>query len=104
MNAVEQTLQIADLTVLPKELRAERNGESITLNQRDIALLTELYRHRGEVLSKDALFNAGWGRDYLPSSRTLDQHISQLRKRIERDPAKPKIIETVHGAGYRTPR
>ena len=39
--------------------------------------------------------------DYLPSSRTLDQTISQLRKRIEVDPSSPQIITTVHGVGYR---
>jgi DNA-binding response OmpR family regulator len=42
-----------------------------------------------------------WGMNYLPSSRTVDQHISQLRKRIERDPPNPEIILTVHGVGYR---
>ena len=39
--------------------------------------------------------------DYIANSRTLDQHISQLRKRIERNPKNPAIIHTVHGAGYR---
>jgi DNA-binding response OmpR family regulator len=45
--------------------------------------------------------NFAWNQDYLPSSRTLDQHISQLRKRIELDPKRPCIIQTVHGVGYR---
>jgi DNA-binding response OmpR family regulator len=39
--------------------------------------------------------------DHIPHSRSLDQHVSQLRKRIERDPKHPRIILTVHGAGYR---
>ena len=47
------------------------------------------------------LFNELWGIDYLPNSRALDQHISQLRKRIEVDPKTPAIIRTVHGMGYR---
>jgi DNA-binding response OmpR family regulator len=47
------------------------------------------------------LLDQCWGIDYFPESRTLDQHIAQLRKRIERDPANPKIIETVRRAGYR---
>ena len=56
---------------------------------------------QGEVLDRNTIFNECWGEDYLPNSRTLDQHISQLRKRIEVSPKEPKLIRTVHGAGYR---
>jgi len=41
------------------------------------------------------------GLDFLPTAATLDQHISKLRRRIEKDPKNPRIIRTVHGAGYR---
>jgi DNA-binding response OmpR family regulator len=64
--------------------------------------MLELFHQRtGEVLDRNAIFNHCWGEDYFPNSRTLDQHISQLRKRIEQDPKSPQIIRTVHGAGYR---
>jgi DNA-binding response OmpR family regulator len=53
------------------------------------------------VVDRDTFFNVCWGYDHVPNSRSLDQHISQLRKRIERDPARPRIVRTVHGAGYR---
>jgi two-component system, OmpR family, alkaline phosphatase synthesis response regulator PhoP len=53
------------------------------------------------VIDRDTLMNACWGLNYLPESRALDQHLSQLRKRIEKNPAHPVIIKTVHGAGYR---
>jgi two-component system, OmpR family, alkaline phosphatase synthesis response regulator PhoP len=53
------------------------------------------------VVDRDSLFDAAWGSDYFPNSRSLDQHISQLRKRIEKDPKNPSIIKTVHGVGYR---
>ena len=49
----------------------------------------------------NTIFNQCWGEDYFPNSRSLDQHVSQLRKRIEADPKVPKIIRTVHGVGYR---
>ena len=55
----------------------------------------------GGVYGPDVIFNKVWGYDYLPNSRTLDQQVSQLRKRIEADPKNPAIIRTVHGAGYR---
>ena len=73
----------------------------IDLGQRDLLILKLLYERRGQVVDRLTLFNRAWGFDYLPNSRTLDQHISQLRKRIERDPSHPRIIKTVHGVGYR---
>lgn len=53
------------------------------------------------AVDRNTLFDCCWGIGYMPDSRTLDQHISQLRKRIERDPKNPTIIRTVHGVGYR---
>lgn len=90
-----------DLEISPDELRARRDGQVIDLSLRDVAILQLLYENRGKALHRDALFNAAWGLDHLPNSRTLDQHISQLRKRIERDPKNPCIIATVHAVGYR---
>ncbi len=100
-STLAASFQMKDLEVRPRELRARRGDALIELSLRDVRILVALFERRGEVLDRDALFNAGWGIDHLPNSRTLDQHISQLRKRIERDPKKPEIIQTVHGAGYR---
>lgn len=93
--------EMADLRIFPAQLRAEREGTKIDLSLRDMQILQLLYRHRGRVLSRDELFDQCWGRRYLPNSRTLDQHISKLRKTVERDVQAPKIIVTVHGVGYR---
>jgi DNA-binding response OmpR family regulator len=92
---------MGDLTVFPAELRARRGQDLIELSLRDVKLLELLHSHRGRVLDRNTIFNHCWGEDYFPNSRTLDQHISQLRKRIEADPKSPTIIRTVHGAGYR---
>jgi DNA-binding response OmpR family regulator len=97
--------QMDDLRIQPDALRAYRNAgtdaQSYDLSLRDIAILRCLHDHVGKVVSRQTLFDQCWGRDYLPSSRSLDQHISQLRKRIERDPSEPRIIRTAHGSGYR---
>ncbi|MBT3469135.1 MAG: response regulator transcription factor [Opitutae bacterium] len=90
-----------ELRVVPAELRAYRDGQPIDLSLRDISILELLYNNRGRVVDRDTFFDECWGVDYYPASRTLDQHVSQLRKRIEKDLAKPGIICTVHGAGYR---
>lgn len=89
------------LEVFPLELRARRGEEVIELSLRDINILELLHENRGKVVDRDLFFDRCWGIDYIPSSRALDQHISQLRKRIESDPHDPKIIRTVHGVGYR---
>ena len=90
-----------DLEVLPAELRAHRGDVVIDLSLRDIKILELLYRHKGEVVDRNRFFDVCWGLDYMPNSRTLDQHIAQLRKRIESNPKEPTIIRTVHGVGYR---
>lgn len=96
-----RAFEMADLRVIPTELRAYRGETSIELSLRDTRML-DLFRSRaGDVLDRNTIFNHCWGEDYFPNSRTLDQHISQLRKRIELDPKSPQIIRTVHGAGYR---
>lgn len=92
---------MADLEVVPSELRARRGGTLIDLSLRDVAILRLLHSNAGKVMDRNAIFNECWGVDYLPSSRSLDQQISQLRKRIELDPGEPQIIRTVHGVGYR---
>jgi len=93
--------QIGDLEVHPQELRAYRGTQTIDLSLRDVKLLALLQANPGRVLDRNTLLNECWGVDYLPNSRTLDQHIAQLRKRIELDPKDPQIIRTVHGVGYR---
>ena len=95
------SFRMGDLEVFPRELRARRDNRAIELSLRDVKLLKLFHDRRGEVLDRNTILNHCWGEDYLPNSRSLDQHISQLRKRIEISPKHPKLIRTVHGAGYR---
>jgi DNA-binding response OmpR family regulator len=95
------SFRMGDLDVFPSELRARRADTAIELSLRDVKILALLRDQQGSVVSRDAFFRECWGLDHLPNSRTLDQHIAQLRKRIEVDPKDPAIILTVHGAGYR---
>jgi len=95
------SFRLGDLEIFPSELRARRDGTPIELSLRDIKILTLLHENRGIVISRDTFFNKCWGLDHMPNSRTLDQHIAQLRKRIEIDAKNPAIVRTVHGVGYR---
>jgi DNA-binding response OmpR family regulator len=100
-DAPRRSFAMHDLVVYPQELRAERAGMEFELSPRETAILKLLHERTDEVVDRNALLDRCWGLNYMPESRTLDQHIAKLRKRIERDPANPELIETVRGAGYR---
>lgn len=93
--------RFGDLDVLPDELRARRGDATIDLSLREVKLLRCFAEHPDRVLDRDFLFSKCWGVDHYPNSRTLDQHVSKLRKKVEVDPKAPRWITTVHGAGYR---
>ncbi len=88
-------------TVYPRELRAKSEEQTVELSWRDIQILKLLYTNRGHIVNREQFFKECWNLDGVPNSRTLDQHISQLRKKIEPDPKDPTLILTVHGIGYR---
>ena len=97
----EGSFTLSHVKIFPSRLQAEKNGTIIDLNPRDVKLLRLFHDRKGQVLDRDALLDHCWGRHIMSDSRTVDWHISQLRKRIEDDPAHPVIIRTVHGAGYK---
>src|SRR6187549_1863846 len=76
-------------------------GRELPLTARELRLAEEFVAHPGEVLTRDALLNAVWGVGYFGTTRTLDQHVAQLRKKIEALDESPSAIATVHGVGYR---
>jgi DNA-binding response OmpR family regulator len=102
VTGVERAVfRLGALEVHPAELRAKKGERAIELSLREVKIL-EVFRDRpGAVVDRDTLFRLCWGIDQYPNSRTLDQHISKLRKKIEDDPKAPDIIKTVHGVGYR---
>ena len=84
-----------------KELRAEDANGEIELTPREVSILSLLQGRSGEVVSRDELLNECWGIDYFPESRTLDQHISKLRKKLKDEVDASMLIETIRGVGYR---
>jgi DNA-binding response OmpR family regulator len=71
------------------------------LTPRLMRLLKTLIEHQGEVIERNTLFSQVWETDYTDDTRTLDVHISWLRRAIEVDPQSPKFLRTVRGVGYR---
>jgi DNA-binding response OmpR family regulator len=84
-----------------QKFSAKVSGRLNALTARELRLAETFAQHPGEVLTRDALLNAVWGVDYLGTTRTLDQHVAQLRKKVEATPDSPVTIITVHGVGYR---
>nr|MBT7793870.1 response regulator transcription factor [Desulfobacula sp.] len=98
---VDQPFMFGEFEVNPKTYKINKEKASIDISERELKLICHFHVHPGEVLSRDNILNAIWGIDYLGTTRTLDQHIAQLRKKIEMDPSNPMLITTIHGVGYR---
>jgi DNA-binding response OmpR family regulator len=75
-------------------------GEPLHLTQAEFRILTLLARNPGVVVPRDDLMSAAAGRDWDPFDRSVDVHISNLRKKLDLDPDLPSLIRTVRGAGY----
>lgn len=98
----DESFPLQDLQVFPARLIAKRKNETIELTPREVKMLRLLHQNRGNPVTRDAFLDTCWGHDYFPDSRTLDQHIATLRKKIEIDSAHPTLIQTVRGVGYRS--
>lgn len=81
-----------------------RDDVEIPLTRTEFDLLLELVVHHGQVLSRDVLLDRIWGYDYLGDSRLVDVAVGRLRAKIEHDAAKPELVLTVRGAGYKATR
>jgi two-component system OmpR family response regulator len=78
----------------------DEDGVAVPLSTGEFLLLTALLRHPGMVLTRDQLLDITRGRDAAPFDRSIDNQVSRLRKKIERDPRRPQLIKTHWGGGY----
>lgn len=90
-----------DLTLDEEHRTVLRGSENIELTDKEFGILQFFFRHKGEVLDVRTVYEAVWGEKYLPSSNnTVMVHILNLRKKLEEEPANPKLIRTIWGKGY----
>ncbi len=90
----------ADVCVDFDSQSAFRAGHRVELSRREFQLLRHLIRNRGRVVLRDELLQVVWGYSILPYTRTVDVHMWQLRRKLERDPRQPRFLRTIRGAGY----
>ncbi len=94
-------VEIAGLRISPSTHAAELEGKKLDLSPKEFALLHFLAGHPRQVFSRDSLLDRVWGQDAFVEPRTVDVHISWLRRHIEPDPSKPIHLITVRGVGYK---
>jgi|SRR5579872_115023 len=82
-------------------MEIHRNGRPVTLTNKEFKLLAYLIKNPGRVISRGELLNEVWGYENYPCTRTVDNHILKLRKKLEPKPDDPKHFHTVHHTGYR---
>ncbi|WP_249872388.1 response regulator transcription factor [Oceanobacillus saliphilus] len=95
------TLQFGELEINLDEYTVFRNGERLQLYTKEIQLLIFLVTQPNQVFSIEQLYDHIWGEDKYGNYQTVKVHISNMRKKIEQNPAKPKFIQTVRGFGYK---
>jgi len=97
----EKPLSFGEVTVDPRTMKGQRAGAPFDVSRREIALLQLFLSREGQALDRVTIMDEVWGVRYEGTTRTLDQHIAGLRKKVEEDPSHPRHITTVHGVGYR---
>jgi DNA-binding response OmpR family regulator len=82
-------------------MEIHRNGRPVFLTCKEFKTLAYLIKNPRRVISRDELLNEVWGYKNYPCTRTVDNHILKLRKKLETEPAHPKHFHTVHSSGYK---
>jgi two-component system response regulator MtrA len=94
-------ISVQDLKVFPDRRTVERDGRRQTLSQTEWQLFAFLLRHPSRVFTRRELAAGAWGPGYASRNGQAELYVSRVRRKIEREPQRPRIIETVRGTGYR---
>ncbi len=97
----EDVISFDNIKIYKKNYKVEVNGEEVRLANKEFELLLFLASNPNIVFSKETLFEKIWGYNFVADTATITVHINRIREKIEENPNKPKLIETVWGAGYR---
>ncbi len=98
---VPDVYRLEDLEIDFTFFKVRRKGKESDLTSLEAEILKYFIAHKGEVVKRDVLLDKIWGYEKYPTTRTIDNHILKLRKKVEEDPSRPKYILSVYGEGYR---
>ena len=96
-----EILQFGDCDFHPVARKLYRDGEEIALTPKEFGLLHLFTRRPGRAMTREQILNTVWGRDIAVTTRSIDNCVNTLRKKIETDPRRPEFIKTVRNIGYR---
>ncbi|MCM3161470.1 response regulator transcription factor [Metabacillus litoralis] len=96
-------IEVQHLRYYPKQFQLfdDELQEEIILTSKQLQIFNYLLKHAGQIMTKEQIYESNWGEVFFEGDKTLMVHIRYLREKIEKDPAKPTIIETIRGIGYR---
>ena len=97
----QSPIEVGRAKIDPSSYEAVVGDTVIPLTPREMELIGFLHQHRGRVLSRDRILEVVWGVKYFGTTRTLDQCVAQVRKKIGDDGRTPEFLLTVHGVGYK---
>jgi two-component system alkaline phosphatase synthesis response regulator PhoP len=100
-KTVPHVYSFGDVEIDFTHFKVKRGSKEWALTSLEVEILKYFILHIKEVISRDDLLDKVWGFDKFPTTRTIDNHILKLRKKIEKDPSHPKYILSIYGEGYR---
>jgi DNA-binding response OmpR family regulator len=100
-NQFHSKHKMGKLTLDFEHYVAKDDNGDVELSLKEFEILKTLLEHKGQTITRDQLLDKVWGYDVYPTSRTVDNHMVKLRKKVEENPGRPKHILSVHGIGYK---
>ncbi|HMB18597.1 MAG TPA: response regulator transcription factor [Gaiellaceae bacterium] len=98
---VEGVTEVGDVRIDPGRRSVSFRGEELELSRKEFELLRLLIENAGSVVTRERLIDEVWDTNWFGSTKTLDVHVSGLRKKLDDDPGSPRYIHTVRGVGFR---
>ena len=100
-KTVPEVYRFGDVEIDFTHFKVKRKDKDVDLTSLEIDIMKYFIAHREEVVTREDLLDKVWGYEKYPTTRTIDNHILKLRKKIEGDPSHPEYILSVYGEGYR---
>lgn len=96
-----ETYAFGSLDIDFKKQETTKGKKRLALTSREYKIMKYFIQHEGEVVTREMLLNDVWGYETFPTTRTVDNYVLTLRKKIEDDPTRPRHLLTIHTAGYK---